>query len=163
MPYRPSFEAPRTTVSQERQSKAQLQYSWVAAGINCEAQNSNFCINFCIHCAIIITRETITYRRFCINSRARMSSFWVLVNMRWVRGTSASKALWFYNDLATKSVHNLWMVSTLAKFLKSGPALGYKQLEHAWYTVNMWMQFAKFDAEKVHMCASRMQTTRSAI
>ena len=47
MPYRPLFEAPETTVFQERQNKAQLQYSWVAEGKNCEAQNSNFCVKFC--------------------------------------------------------------------------------------------------------------------
>jgi len=41
------FEAPETTVFQERQNKAQLQYSRVAEGKNCEAQNSNFCVNFC--------------------------------------------------------------------------------------------------------------------
>ena len=46
-PYRPLFEAPETTVFQEWQNKAQLQYSRVAEGKNCEAQNSNFCVKFC--------------------------------------------------------------------------------------------------------------------
>jgi len=36
MPYRPLFEAPEITVFQEWQNKAQLQYSWVAEGKNCE-------------------------------------------------------------------------------------------------------------------------------
>ena len=36
-PYRPLFEAPETIVFQERQNKAQLQYSRVAEGKNCEA------------------------------------------------------------------------------------------------------------------------------
>ena len=36
-PYRPLFEAPETTVFQERQNKAQLQYSRVAEGKNCKA------------------------------------------------------------------------------------------------------------------------------
>ena len=31
----------------EWQNKSQLQYSRVAEGKNCEAQNSNFCVNFC--------------------------------------------------------------------------------------------------------------------
>ena len=50
--------AGETTVFQERQNKAQLQYSRVAEGKNCEAQNSNFCVNFCRH-RVLTTTPTI--------------------------------------------------------------------------------------------------------
>jgi len=54
--------------------------------------------------------------------------------------------------LSTKSICNSWTVSTIAKFLHSGPALGFIQMEHAHYTVRMWKQCAKLYAEIRILC-----------
>ena len=62
-----------------------LTYSRVTEGKKCEAQNSNFCVNFCRH-RVLTTRETTTYHCFYIHSRAWMSLFRVLVSIRCVRG-----------------------------------------------------------------------------
>ena len=53
------------------------------------------------------------------------------------------------------------MLTTLVKFLHSGPALGFVELEYAQYTVSMWEMTPEFDVENEHSSASCMQSAVS--
>ena len=66
-PYRPLCEEPETTVFQERQNKARLQYSRVVEGKNCEAQILISASNFA-HCFHILTVYWAC--SICMNPRA---------------------------------------------------------------------------------------------
>ena len=69
-------------------------------------------------------------------------------NRRWVTNVSFLRSPWSYYAQLDASSHNSPMLTTLAKFLHSGPALGFIELEHTQYTLSMWEMSPEFDTEK---------------
>ena len=117
------------------------------ANKNCVVQSSNFCVNFGDYDAVP-PRETTTYHWYLNHYRAWMSSFLFPFDRRWVTYVSFLSSPQSYYTQLDASSHNSPMLTTLVKFLHSGPALGFVEQEHTQYTLSMWEMTPEFDAEK---------------